>query len=112
MMAWISLALNFALCLVNVLTLLQLARTLKRLRSDRPHLVSPSESVSETDPDTGDEIPRVYADDVLAEEETTMRKTRGAAAHSSDVCTHWDEQDEREADDEIARRTLRSIRGP
>lgn len=112
MMAWISLAACVIMCLLNVLTLVALARTLRKLKSGEARVPPGSDSGNETDPDTGDEISRVYADDVLAEEESHMRKTRGAAAHSSDVCTHWDEEDERQADDEIARRTLRSIRGP
>jgi hypothetical protein len=109
---WVGIAGLAALSIINVLTWLQLARTLKKLRSDQKRPSPEPELVSETDPDTGDEIPRIMADDVLAEEESRMRKTRGAAAHSSDVCTFWDEEDERQADDEVVRRTLRSIRGP
>ena len=110
-MVWIGSCLALLLVLSNVLTWVFLARTLSKLKLDPPQTPLPPESVSETDPDTGDEF-RVWADDVLAEEELKERKTQGAAAHSSDVCTHWDEQDERDADDEVARRMLRSLRGP
>ena len=111
MTVWIGSLVALVLVASNVLTWIFLARTLRMLKSDPPPPVDPPEPVSETDPDTGDAY-RVWADDVLAEEEQRMRKTAGAAAHSSDVCTYWDEEDQRQADDELMRRTLRSMRGP
>lgn len=111
-MGWIRLLLDITSVVMCLLTWRKVARTLKMLTSDQPPPLRLVETASDTDPDTGDEIPRVWADDVLAEEELENRKTRGAAAHSSDVCTFWDEEDERAADEEVRRRTLRSLKRP
>lgn len=109
-MIWIGVFGFVVMAVINVLTWRHVARTLKKLRSAESHPSPLPEPVRDTDPDTGDEIPRIWSDDVLAEEESEMRRTRGAAAHSSEVCTFWDEEDERQADEEIRRRTLRSLK--
>lgn len=105
---WASVALAVA---SNALTWYMLAPILNTLRSDPPPADPPSDLGSEPGSDS-DGLPRVWADDVLAEEEMKTRKTQGAAAHSFDVCTYWDEEDERQADDELSRRISRSMRSP
>lgn len=114
MMDWID-ALELAgvalLVGINVLTWLQVAHTLKKLRSSPAPLPPPPIFESESNLDDAG-VSRVWADDVLAEEEMRTRKTRGAADHFTDVCTYWDEQDEREANEEQAARITRSSRSP
>lgn len=110
-MGWIDRVELAACTLALILTALYALHILKTSRSDPTPSPLPPELVSETDPDTGDEI-RVWADDVQAEEELKHRKTQGAAAHSFDVCTFWDEQDERDAADELRTRLRRSMRTP
>lgn len=103
---------GFALLVgINVLTWLQIAHTLKKLRSSPAPLLPPAIFESESNLD-GDGIPRVWADDVLAEDEMRTRETRGAADHFTDVCTYWDEQDEREAKQEQAARITRTRPSP
>lgn len=109
MMGWIDRALFAACTLALILTALYALRTMKELTSAPPSVPLPPEPVSETDPDTGEEY-RLWTDDVLAEDELKTRMTQGAAAHSSDVCPFWDEQDARDADIELHARLRRSIR--
>ena len=109
MMDWIERALLAFCAFSAALTWIAVAITLVRLmsRSALPPLPHDSGSETRSDPD---EEPRVWADDVLAEDEMATRKTQGAAAHSFDVCTFWDEEDERQANSERAARIHRSHR--
>lgn len=111
MMGWIEWVAWSFMLLVNVLTWWGIARTLKELRSSPTRPPLPPAPGSEPGSDLED-VPRVWADDVLAEEEVRERKTQGAAAHSFDVCTYWDEEDERQAAAEQAARVSRSMRSP
>lgn len=110
-MDWTDKALLVVCSLPSLLTCLLVARTLTDRQSAPPAQPKPSPSESESYED-GDATPQVWADDVLAEEELKTRKTAGAASHSSDVCTYWDEEDERQAAAEQVARMSRSLRSP
>lgn len=109
-MAWIDRVILIASVLAVVLTLRHLAAT---IASARP---APSAPAPPSSPEIGSGVAaapvRIWADDVLAEEEMKERKTQGAAPHSSDVCAWWDEEDERQASAEASARILRSLRSP
>ena len=109
-MNWPDRVLIVAATAAVVLTILKLARTIQDVMSSQPAVsVRPPEEIGSSSdaPATA----RVWSDDVLAEEELEQRPhTRGAASHPFDVCTHWDEQDEREALQEAILRSRRSRR--
>lgn len=111
-MTWLDRLLVIASTIAVVLTLRHLARTIQNVMSHQPEMsVRKVEEIgSSAAPPAFD---RVWADDVLAEEERADRNTRGAPDHFSDVCTHWEEQDERDALREQAIRVHRdSQRSP
>lgn len=110
-MAWTDVLLVFLCTLPSVLTCVIVAHTLGKSSAPPEEAVSPTPEC-EPEADAEQPLPQVWADDVLAEEEVKYRKTQGAASHSFDVCTYWDEEDERQAADEMAARISRSIRSP
>lgn len=114
-MDWIDRGLLVTCTLAIVLTLRYVARTIAvpvSVKSDPTPLPAADLDLGvETDPDSA-QGPGVWADDVLAEEEMKVRPTEGAAAHFTDVCTWWDEQDARDAQRELSLRVQRSTRSP
>ena len=108
-MDWLDRGLLVAATTAVVLTIRHLAHTIEVARLDQsvPPIVAPPE-IGSVEAAEGAE--RIWSDDVLAEEEMEHRKTQGASAHSFDPCAWWDEEDERQASDEAARRTLRLVR--
>lgn len=110
-MGWIEVAFLVFVCVPAALTWIGVAFTLMQLWSRSARPLPSTDPGSEPAPGEA-QGPRVWADDVLAEEEMETRKTQGAAAHSFDVCTYWDEEDERLATDELAARVRRSNRSP
>lgn len=109
-MDWIDRALLTACTAAVVLTLARLARTIRDVMSSQEGRRAPDHP--DVGPDDRDRGIPIWADDVLAEDEKNARATEGAAAHSSDVCTWWDEEDARQARHEAAARIQRSLRGP
>lgn len=105
-MGWIDRLILVVGITAVVLTMRALARTIQSVMSTQPATPPPeTEGIGPSVEDRA--FPRIWSDDVLAEEERDARVTRGAPDHPSDVCTHWDEQDEREALQEQAIRIRR-----
>lgn len=82
---------------VTSVTCLKMVRELVSrppIREPEPHLPVAEPPVPEMEPEALCVLPSAN-DELLADLEALERTTRGAA--SCTVCTHWDEQDERDA---------------